>query len=670
MNTSYLSFRLTLTAFFVAAMSSISAPLFAGQLQVFKQGKSGQVMKVDTATFFPQISEGMNQRRITPTNPKVESLRQGQTNSLRAGGFNRLSAPLAGARFPGMDFTGSFPPDPQIAVSSTHVVQVVNSDIAFFDKKTGTKQFQQGLARGLFRNVNPTDFVFDPKTFYDKTDKRFYVVALELLADDSFILVAVSDDGDPRGIWNTYRINSKSVIGQDEFWLDYPGFGGNKDGVVVTGNMFPLGSAGQVHVQHMVINKADLKAGRIPTVTRFLDLETFTVQVCKNEDPASPYAFGVSLDTTSRLRVYGYSNLASAPAVSFDTVDVPSFNFIGSAPSLNRSNDSLSGRLMEAMFQNGSIVTAHTTRATTGARRAVVSWYDIRVNRFPASGAPTLSQAGTVAMPGEEHAYMPAIWKNERGDMSIAFTRSSRSIAGDAMVASRRVSDPQGTIGTPRVYRSSLAANLLGRWGDYFSVQTDPDNDNLFWAVHQVIPSNGRWSTEISNWVVGVSGGLNDTNNSLAELVRRIEGGTTTGGLSQIRLSDGSSFEVNSARLADDSQAASLECSFTSKFGQADAESLEIRAKVRATTGRTPTGMLFVWNVSTRKWEYLKAQPITDAFQTMEVTLLSNARNYIDANRKILVRVRGLDSVRRRGVSPLPFRLTTDTVQVAVGPRG
>jgi hypothetical protein len=568
-----------------------------------------------------------------------------------------------------MDFTGSFPPDPQIAVSSTHIVQVVNSDIAFFDKRTGTKQFQQELGRGLFRNVNPTDFVFDPKTFYDKTDKRFYVVALELLNDDSFILVGVSDDGDPRGVWNTYRINSKSVIGTDEFWLDYPGFGGNKDGVVVTGNMFPLGNNGQVHTQHIVINKADLKAGRAPTVTRFLDPDTFTVQVCKNEDPTSPYAFGVSLDTTSRLRVYGYLNLASSPAVQFDTVDVPSFNFVGAAPSLNRSNDSLSGRLMEAMFQNGSIVTAHTTRATTGARRAVVSWYDIRVNRFPASGSPTLSQAGTVAMPGEEHAYMPAIWKNERGDMSIAFTRSSRAIAGDAMVASRRASDPQGTIGTPRILRSSLAANLFGRWGDYFSVQTDPDNDNLFWAVHQIIPSNGQWSTEISNWVVGVSGGLNDTNNSFAELVRRIEGGATTGGLTQVRLSDGSSFEVNSATLSDDSQAASLECRFTSRFAQAEAESLEIRARVRASTGRTPTGMLFVWNVATRKWEYLKAQPLTDAFQTIEATILGNARNYIDANRKILVRVRGLDTVRRRGVSPLPFRLTTDTVQVAVGPR-
>jgi hypothetical protein len=136
------------------------------------------------------------------------------------------------------------PPDPTLAVGPNHVVVTVNAAIAFYDKATGNETFSVHLGTpgspGFFETVGAdSNFVFDPKVFYDHKAERFVVVALET-SGASWIDIAVSDDSDPNGIWYKYRTPSVIEVDGFDYWVDYPGFGYDDNAWYVTGNLFAL----------------------------------------------------------------------------------------------------------------------------------------------------------------------------------------------------------------------------------------------------------------------------------------------------------------------------------------------------------------------------------------------------------------------------------------------
>lgn len=468
------------------------------ELPVFRFDTRALRVPVDTKTTPTPLQSPHNVHA-----PDVAS----RLNNLVPGGV--LDAPrvssAAGASFPGIGSTGWYPPDPSMAVGPNHVLQCVNSSIAWTDRG-GNNRVQQTAAT-FFSGVAQTTFIFDPKCFYDRLNDRFVVLFVEE-QDSTAIsnaLIAVSDDADPTGTWYRYRIDAKLTNSSTgaSYWMDYPGFGYTKDAYVVSGNMFGFVS-GFAGVQFIVIPNAPLLSGQPASAVSLVDSSGASAQVAEAVDATTDVAFSVSRSGTSALRVYAIQNASTlTPSAVYTSVAVPS----NSSPATDAVStggytlDSIDGRVFNAAWRSGRLVTAHSSTPSSGAPLAV-RWYEVNTGSWPASGAVSLVQAGLVSDPSLNY-FTPAISKNAAGDISLLFTASSSSVTANIMVAGRTAGDPAGAMGTPTVLRTSDGtAYTQGRWGDYFKVEVDPLDDTTFWGVGEFVRSGGSWGTEILSWSV------------------------------------------------------------------------------------------------------------------------------------------------------------------------
>ncbi len=448
-------------------------------------------VRIDTRSFSPQIAvydRSMKERE--PENPiRFDRRKGGSLNSMPVGGLTSANRVAKDSLFPGMGATGWLPADCDMAVGPTHIVQVVNSSIAFF-QKNGTKDFEQ-VSTTFFAGTGATSFQFDPKVIYDRIKNRFVVIFLEQSDSPqlSKILFAVSDDNNPNGSWYLYRLEAKDGT----FWLDYPGFGYNKDAYVICGNMF--GFAGGFNgVRFLVVPATPVQTGSAVTVSYVADTSGGSAQVAEMISPTEDKIYAMSDWNTSTFRGYALQNLTTTPTLTFANFTVPTFAYpSGDAASTNsRTLDSLDGRLFSIMWRNGKLVTSHNVSVSS---RVASRWYEINTNGYPTS-AMTVAQSGNIAT--AEHMHMPAIATNGAGDIALAFTRSSSAIAADVMSAARVSTDAAGTLGTPVLIENSTGNNYsYNRWGDYFGVDVDPTDDSLFWANAMNIISPNNWSTSI-----------------------------------------------------------------------------------------------------------------------------------------------------------------------------
>lgn len=657
-----------------SAAFALTSAGFAADTHVVPKVKSfkGPVgIKHDTTKDFPQISETVSTPWKSPNNPSFMTRpKQGGSNSLTAGSATLTTGNDLGPKFPGISFGNSYPADPQIAVSTSHIVQVVNTTIAFFTK-AGSKTYQIDIgANGFFSGLNATSFCFDPKVFFDTSTNRFFVVCLEADNSTSHFLIAVSDDANPNGNWFKYRIDNHGVDGSNEFWLDYPGWGFNKDAIVATGNMFPF-AAGNSFVQAFVIKKAELLTGGQPVVTAFKDTSTFTIQVAKSTDKTTSLVYGCSLDSTSSLHVYAWRNLTTTPEMVYTTLAVPSFNFIGSPPSKGGVFlDSLSGRLIDAVHQSGSLLTTHTT-AAKGNQKSQVTWYDIKPGNWPTSGNPTLAQTGNVAFSTDAWAFLAGINKNSLGDISVMFTRSGSSIVSDVMIASRKQSDPAGSMGAPvQVATSSTTYRLGGRWGDYGAVCIDPTDNATFWGTNMVGNNNGTWTAEIASWKVSTGSGGNGGTKYSPDGVSTLEGTFVSGNLNSVKAFDNSTYDTDAVKKPDGSYATAVQTTFTVGTAKNNVAGIELNYKGYVAQNKAPTCFLFLWNYSTNRWDNIKTYTFSNTNKVYVAKVDVNAGNYVSTTRQVKTMTRILDPIRNNGQAPTTFRAKSDGALVYILPKG
>ena len=206
------------------------------------------------------------------------------------------------------------PPDTDIAAGPKHIVEAINSDIAFYHKQSGHKLFEATMS-DFFAPVGAGPdmpgiapsfprFNTDPQVSYDELAQRFIVTDLDLdwETQEAFLLLAVSDDSDPRGDWEMHRIN---IEDQNKYWGDFDHLGWDADGIYVTMNMFTwpdggdyLGSGKRYdHVSVITIDKASVLDNDPSTFTHF-DVDRngglhFTMQpaVMHGASPGDPMYF-------------------------------------------------------------------------------------------------------------------------------------------------------------------------------------------------------------------------------------------------------------------------------------------------------------------------------------------------------------------------------------------
>jgi len=408
--------------------------------------------------------------------------------------------PAAGGSggFQGSINTGWYPPDPDLAVGPNHVVNVVNGEIAIFDK-AGNKQFGQSIV-AFWSSVGAGGFVFDPVAYYDAQSGRYFVAAADGAGSNDAICIAVSDDSDPNGTWHKYRF---AVSGTCNF-LDFPNFGVNTESVFISGDCFSGGGN-----RIFMWEKARLTANNAP-VMRQLQANggTQSLGASRNYDDNVGYFATTYSGASNKLKLQAVRNANTAPTLTTFSLTVPSFSNPNDAVQQGTSNraDTIDFRIKNGVVRNGYLWVCHNN-GTNG--RASVRWYQIDLNGWPVSGSnPTLVQSGDVDPGSGNYCWFGDINVTSTNDAVLAFNRSSSSQYISIEFVYRMAADAMGTMRAPERLQISTGPETGSRFGDYSGIEQDPTSDTKFWSAHEYISSGWRvWigGIELGNQTLALS---------------------------------------------------------------------------------------------------------------------------------------------------------------------
>lgn len=657
----------TLVATSIAATVCSSA--FA-DIKFLGKGATVTAKTINTANFSPQVNIGPGRVLPEPDHRFKRVYPAGTPNNLTVGGTfsaNRLYS-TQGSLFPGIFNTGMEPPDPDLAVSTTHIVEVVNSDVAFFTK-AGAKTFQQS-GQQFFASIAPEAFDFDPKVIYDQIAKRFVIVNLGLnqaaTGGTSSLLVAVSDDADPSGVWKLFKIDAKTSSGGNEFWLDYPGIGYTKDMIAFTGNMFPMASGGFGGAQIICLDKATLYGGTA-TPFKFTITDDFTCQLAKTYDDTTNILYGMSWESFSSLRITGIKrSSATSFSVNQTIVPVPAWTpdqgFITGPGGVNvQSNDP---RILVAASYKGRLVGSHSVAVSSTDGRPSARWYEFKTNNWPETATPpALFQAGQIVPPSGHGYTFPAVSLDARGSTAITFSKIGPTTPGQVMGSGRKQADPLGTMSNPIILDNSTTGTYTGfssRWGDYFDLELDPADNRTFWAVGMGAGSGGKWQTFIKSFQVAP---LDSELIQFGPLSVSILNGSFAGGsAANLKTADGTQLMVKSVPVNGLGQAAGYYLNY--KITALPIASLRFFVKVSGPAGATAS--YFAKNRTTGAFDLIGSNGLSSgvpATKTIDIPT-ANISKYVSSTGDVQMIIRTVLPVR---AGSMPGTFTFGTDQAAFG---
>jgi hypothetical protein len=382
---------------------------------------------------------------------------------------------------------GWVPPDTCGAVGIDYFVSVVNMHISIYQKSTGVRVFSSSL-QSFF---NTGQSAGDPRVAFDPDSERWIVNATDFNDD---IWLAVSSTSDPTGSW--FKTSFNPGQGSDSGdWPDYQTLGVDNRWIMTAAYMV----GGSATMSLFCIDKAPLVASSqsMGQISAFRQLNwEGAIHPCVHwEDPGVAYA--VSYNSSSRLRIRTVSPPVNSPTLTSKLVNLSqSWSSPPSAPVQGSNNlDTLDGRLMNAVYQAGSVWTTH---AVSNGGRASSRFYELD----PVSG--TQLQLGTVRDNVNQSLYFfnPSISVNSAGHAVLGCTGSDANTFATAYYTGRLVSDPPGEMAFPVAYKTGAGAYSAGggtqRWGDYSLTSTDPV-DGTVWTIQEHATNNpGTWGNNIA----------------------------------------------------------------------------------------------------------------------------------------------------------------------------
>lgn len=430
---------------------------------------------------------------------------------------------ISTASFAGMNFAdggGSVPPDTIAAAGPDHIVEVVNSTIAIYDRTTGAAAPGFPTPLETFFGATPgSTCIFDPVVAYDEIAERFYVGALDVpevcgIAPSATakLRYAVSDNFDPTaGFTHKHVIDaeetSNSVCGNSTpVGGDFTRTGWNFDAHVFAFNMFDFPGSCFDHVAIIAIDKNTIDTGALAfTHIDFNGFQNFTLVPARmhdasNGDPMWLVEEASSGNALNVVRIDGI--LTNSPAIAATTIAVAGY---GNTPNAAQKGG---GFTMDAgdtgilhVESRGERLVAAQTVGLSGAAKA--RWYELDI-----SGTPALTQMGTIDPGSGVHTYYPSIAIAPNGDLGMTFMQSSKKEFVSMYVTGQSFGDPPGTMQTPKLVKAGLRNYTAFdctkkdgcRAGDYSGITVDPDTPDTFCAANEYATANTseNWGTWIA----------------------------------------------------------------------------------------------------------------------------------------------------------------------------
>lgn len=414
-------------------------------------------------------------------------------------------------------FPSFAPPDANIAVGLTQIMQYVNADIAVFDKKTGA--VLAGFPRKAnsvfagFGGLCETTNAGDGLVKYDRISNRWIISQFANTgdaADGFFQCVAVSKTADATGVYYRYAF-------QFNDFNDYPKLGVWADAYYLTANMYGLNYLGPMIC---ALDKKSMQVGA-HAATQCVQLEpTYRTTLPADADglrpvPAKAPGLFTSMNNFDSLYVWKFfvdwTDELKSRLIGPTTLTVANFTFacFGGAcieqPQTTTVLESVSDRLMYRLAYRqfptyGSMVVNHSIRGPNSD--SAIRWYELRISN-DGQYTPTLYQQGTYS-PNANYRFVGSIAMDKIGDIALGYSLSSATVFPSIAITGRLASDARGLMGNEQVMVPGLGSqtNDLSRWGDYTSMVLDPSDDCTFWYVNQYqsYSSYFNWSTSIGKF--------------------------------------------------------------------------------------------------------------------------------------------------------------------------
>ena len=433
------------------------------------------------------------------------------------------------------------PPDTNMAVGATQIVQWVNSQFIIFDKNGNTlagptdgNRLWQNLGGECFNNNDG-----DPIAQYDKAHQRWLLAQNVFhltsgLAPPYFACVAVSTSSDATGTYNLYQF----PLGNE--FPDYPKWAVWSNGYYQTQNDFTARGGSYLHPKLCAYNDAKLRAGD-PTAeqicftlspgdggVQFADLDSLVAP------PANQDAFAFAIWDQTHLSMYSlhpdYANPANSTVTGNNgsqLLTVPAFtaacgNTFGGAcvPQLGGELlDVLGFDMMYRVVYYDDTPPTHATAtpplpaplqhwllmhdAENASGFESPRWYELVASQhaLPVTGV-ILQQSGTYS-PDNNHRWMASIARDKKRNILVGFSKSSSSTHPSIQVAGRIFTDPQGTLEDEVLVKAGSGSqiNTQNRWGDYSAMRLDPSDSCTFWYTteYYMVTAQFDWSTQIAS---------------------------------------------------------------------------------------------------------------------------------------------------------------------------
>jgi hypothetical protein len=420
------------------------------------------------------------------------------------------------ARFPGVGANGSAPGDPNLAVGPNHIVQIVNTEYAVYNKSgnilTGYPKSLGSIFTALGNSCSGN--FGDPIAQYDKTADRWLLSQLGSFNAPFLECVAVSKTNDPTGAYYLYSYNFANNLN------DYPKIGvwptATNSAYLATYNLFANG-ASFVGADLCAYDRTAMLAGAASPVQICFTISNDGGFLPSDLDgstapPAGAPGYFLNFETLRSLRLYSislnFANPGSSTLSSPTDISVASFaEACGGGtcipqPGTSTQLDSLGDRLMYRLaYRNfGDHDALVVNHSVTAGSSVGVRWYELR---SPLTGAFTLYQQGTFA-PDATYRWMGSAAMDQAGDIAIGYSASSSSVHPALRYTGRIPTDALGTMRTETSIFEGAGSQTGGltRWGDYSALRIDPGDDCTFWYTNQYLPSNGsfNWATFVGSF--------------------------------------------------------------------------------------------------------------------------------------------------------------------------
>ena len=448
-----------------------------------------------------------------------------------------------GNGFNGWTNQGLLPSDTTLGVGNGQIVQWVNLRLTILNKSTGAPllsgsgyvQANQVWAGLASTSICRTQNNGDPTVQYDRLANRWILhqFAFNSTNTQNAFCFAVSQTNDATGAYNLYEYDFANSL------PDYPKIGVWPDAYYITANNFAYPGGTYSGSTVCAMDRAAMIAGTAATSVCFTagsnaDGEWFAAVPGDFEGtiapPAGAAAYIVNGDWFNlnappyalRIRRFHVDFVTPANSTLDDGfgggtgsfVNMPfATNVVGSCgdgggqcvqqPGTTRLLDTLSMRPMYRLAYRNlganreSLVVTESVGKIGSANFAGIQLVEIR---NPGANPPTIYN-NVQFNPDTTNRWMGAAASDKLGNIGMGYSVGSSTLSPGIRISGRLRNDIKSTLRGEMVVQTGSGSQTSSaqRWGDYSTMQIDPDDDCTFWFTTEYTNSTSaaNWATRI-----------------------------------------------------------------------------------------------------------------------------------------------------------------------------